>query len=121
MPKILFIEDDNSFLSAYSKKFQLEGFEVVPVNSAQLALSIIKEHKPDCIVLDIMLAGNLNGFDILEAIKRDELFKNIPVVVLTNLDSEEKVAKEIGANEYFVKTKTDPEEIVNTIKKLIGK
>lgn len=121
MPKILFVEDDESFVKAYLAKLESEGFNVNVAGNGQSAVFSAKKDLPDCIILDIMLEGNMNGFDVLEALKNDPTTKNVPVLVLTNLDSEEKVAKQIGASEYLVKTKTDPMAVAATIMKLVNK
>ena len=120
MKRLLFIEDDFALLKAYSAKLQLEGFEVTSSANGESALSLLQTFHPDAIILDIMLQGKMNGFDILEIIKREERLKNIPVVILTNLDSEDKTAKEIGAVNYFIKTKTDPSQVADYLKSLLS-
>ncbi len=77
-----------------------------------------REH-PDLVILDIMLPGGMNGFDVLEKLKKDDALKKIPVFVITNLESEEKVARQIGAVDYAVKVHIDPHELVDKIRKIL--
>lgn len=119
MKTLLVIEDDTKSQKIYVDKFTEEGFQVGVSNSGGGGLTLVKKLNPDVILLDIMLAGKTNGFDVLETLKHDQATKDIPVMVLTNLDSEEKVAKEIGAAEYLIKANTSIEEIVTKTKKLI--
>jgi DNA-binding response OmpR family regulator len=119
MKKILVIEDDPTSQKIYHTKLLNEGFEVNVASNGSSGLTILAKNPPNLIVLDIMLVGNLNGFDILEKIKKDPKTKKIPVLVLTNLSTEEKVAKEIGAEEYLIKANTSIEEVVAKIKSIL--
>ena len=121
MVKILLIEDDNLLQKLYRDKLIDEGFEVAVAGSGEKGLDLVKSQKFDLILLDIILPGGINGFDVLEILKRDQTLSQIPVIVLTNLDSEEKVALEIGAVDYFRKTKVLPNQIVARIKKILIK
>jgi DNA-binding response OmpR family regulator len=112
MKKILIIEDDTSFLEAYKEMFKSEEISVVGAATGQEGLALVQSEKPDLIILDIMLPGGMNGFDVLEQLKRNPTTQKVPVVVSTNLDSEEKVAKEIGACDYIVKANTTEDEVV---------
>ena len=114
--RILVVEDDTQIVKVYFEKLTAEGFAIDTTLTADEALTKLKDNVYGLVILDIMLPGHMNGFDLLERMKRDEKWKNIPVIVLTNLDSEEKTAKEIGANMYFVKSNTSMEEIVTKIK-----
>ncbi len=116
MSTILVVEDDQNVQKIYVEKLKLEGLDAITTGSGKEGLFYAKEKKPDLILLDIMLGGNFNGFDVLESLKKDLSLKDIPVLVLTNLDSEEKVAKEIGAVEYLVKANTGIETLVSKIK-----
>lgn len=119
MAIILIVEDDINLQKIYTEKLKLEGFEVTSTASGKEGLTSVKDKKPDLILLDIMLGGNFNGFDFLELLKKDESAKKIPVIVLTNLDSEEKVARDIGASEYLVKANTGIDELVNKVRSYI--
>lgn len=121
MARILLIEDDNLLQKLYESKLIDEGFEVMVVSEGKAGLALIKSQHFDLILLDIMLPGGINGFDILESLMRDPVFSKIPVIILTNLDSEEKVAREIGAVDYFVKAKVPLTQIVDRIKEILNK
>jgi len=120
MAKILLIEDDIDILKVYSEKLKLNKHKLVSVNNAEDGLEMISKDKPDLIILDIMLPGKMNGFDLLEEIKGNEATKGIPVIVLTNIDTERETALEIGANEYLVKANTKPSELTLIIDKYLG-
>ena len=115
MKKILIIEDDTSLLKAYQEMFKLEGILVIGATTAQEGLTLVKSEKPDLIILDIMLPGGKNGFDVLEELKRNSATQKIPVVISTNLDSEEKVAREIGVCDYIVKANTTKDEVMKLV------
>ncbi|OGM14220.1 hypothetical protein A3D84_03930 [Candidatus Woesebacteria bacterium RIFCSPHIGHO2_02_FULL_42_20] len=120
MKKILIIEDDKDISGMYRQKLEMAGFEVAQEYDGKKAQMLVKNTLPDLVLLDIILGGKVNGFDILEDIRRDPRTKNILVLVLTNLETEEKVAKEIGANEYVIKANTTPGDLVQKIKSMVG-
>ena len=115
MKKILIIDEDSSLLKAYREMFKPEEFSIVGATTGQEGLTLVQSEKPDLILLDIMLPGGMNGFDVLEQLEANPLTKNTPVIILTNLDSEEKVAKTIGAKDYIVKANTTKDEIVKLV------
>lgn len=117
--KVLIIEDDGEIQSLYKDRLTAEGFEVIQETSGNKGFFAAKDNNPDLIILDIMLPGGINGFDVLEKLKKDSRYKRIPVVVLTNLDSEEKVAREIGAVDYVVKANASLDEVVAKVKKYV--
>lgn len=110
--KILIVEDDTALFQIYSDLFNAKGIDVVSAKTGQEALVLIESEKPDLIILDIMLPGGMNGFDVLEKVEASPEMKKIPVIVLTNLDSEEHVAKVIGAKKYMVKADTTTDDVV---------
>lgn len=112
MKKILVIEEDASLFKAYREMFKPEGISVVGAATGQEGLALVQNKKPDLILLDIMLPGGLNGFDVLEQLKKNPATAKIPVIVMTNLDSEAKVAREIGAMGYLVKANTTKNQVV---------
>jgi len=120
MKKILVIEDDSKLLNVYVQLFSGEGFEIIQAPTGQEGLEAAKKNSPNVIILDIMLPiGKMNGFDVLEQLKMDQNLKNIPVVILTNLDSEIKTAMSMGASDYLVKSNSSIDDIKQKVKKYL--
>src|SRR3989344_4811057 len=117
MKKILIIEDSRELQRIYATALEEAGFSVIQAFTGQEGLSKAAEKQPDMIVLDIMLPGGINGFEVLERIKLDNQLKNIPVVVLTNLTGEEHTAKSLGVKEYVLKADITPNDLVSLVKK----
>ncbi len=116
MKNILIVEDDTALQKILTEKLTGVGIGVMTASTGQEALTKIKVDQPDLILLDIMLPGGMNGFDVLEQLKANETYKSIPVIVLTNLDTEQKTALDIGAIDYIVKPNISIDEVVLKIK-----
>lgn len=114
--KVLIVEDDEALQKILSERLSEDGTKVKVAGTGQAALNDLKEEIPDLILLDIMLPGGMNGFDVLEQLKANELYKGIPVIVLTNLDTEQKTALDIGAIDYIVKPNISIDEVVLKIR-----
>ena len=114
MKTILIVEDEELLAGMYQEKFQDEGFSVVSVKTIEEARSAMATKKPDIILLDILLHDE-NGLDLL---KGTGVAQEIPVIVFSNFDDTEtvKVAKELGAKEYLIKTDYTPSEIMEKLR-----
>jgi two-component system, OmpR family, alkaline phosphatase synthesis response regulator PhoP len=115
--RVLLIEDDLDLQRIYSEKLGNKGFIVDLAVDATQGLTAIKNIKPNLILLDIMLPGTMNGFELLKKIKSEDQIKNIPVIVITNLDTESEEAFKLGASDYFIKANTELNEVVEKVKK----
>lgn len=114
---ILVVEDNEIINSAYKKALEAAGYTAIFATTGDQGCNLVKTHGPNLILLDIMLQGQKNGFDVLGILKSDEKTKKIPVFVMTNLDtSHEKEAIEMGAARFFVKANTSLTEIIEAIK-----
>jgi len=118
MKKLLVIEDDLATNKAYSNKFS-KSYEVLSATNGQDGFTKAIQEKPALIVLDIMLPGGLNGFDVLRNLKHNSLTSTIPVIVLTNLEEQESAAKEAGAVECLIKANTNIEAVGSVITKYL--
>lgn len=116
MKKVLFIEDNQETNKIYKDKFSSD-YEVITATSGIEGVSEAVRQKPNIIVLDIMLGGELNGFDVLRDLKLHSDTKEVPVIVLTNLENQEEAAKQAGAIECLIKTNTSLDTISENIKK----
>ena len=116
--KILIVEDDNMISSIYKTKFEADGFAAVVAGNGAEGLDIARKEQPDIIMLDVILP-QIDGFSVLEELKKDKLTKDIPVIMLTNLGTDEDKAKgeKMGAVDYFVKISLTPAQISEKIKK----
>jgi DNA-binding response OmpR family regulator len=101
MKKILIIEDDPFLSEMYAAKFTEDGFKTEVAINGKQGLAKVKDIHPSLILLDIVLP-KMDGFEILKKIKEDEILKEIPVILLTNLGQKSEVEKglALGAEEY---------------------
>ena len=120
--KILIIEDDVTISLMYKVKFEADGFIVLTADNGASGVEMAKEEKPDLILLDVILP-QLDGFSVLEEIKRSAGTKNIPVVVLTSLGTAEDQEKGIkmGAVDYIIKASLTPAELSEKVSSILNK
>lgn len=119
-PTIVVIEDDLLLLKAYGIKFKKEGWNTVLLPDGRTAMNYLGEIPPDAVLLDLMIPEP-SGFEILEALRKNEQWKNVPVFVLTNAGQEEsrERAEQLGITEYLVKVDTRIDDVVAKIKKIL--
>lgn len=118
--RILIIEDDGAINSMYKAKFESNGFEVFSAENGADGLVLAQKEKPDLIMLDVILP-QLDGFSVLEKLKKDTKTKKIPVVMLTNLgtDEDKEKGEKNGALDYLVKASLTPAQIGDKIKEYL--
>ncbi|MDD3386415.1 MAG: response regulator [Candidatus Pacebacteria bacterium] len=119
--KILVIEDDKFLRELMSKKLITMEYDVVSAVDGESGLAMIKETKPDVVLLDLILPG-INGFEVLEKAKKDPEIANIPVIILSNLGQKEDIERGLGlgAVDFMVKAHFTPQEIVEKLKTILG-
>ena len=112
MPKILVVDDDPSIRLLVSDVLSLSGYDVDVAPDGFAALRAIEAHRPDCVVLDVMMPG-LDGHQVLERIRRAEGGMDLPVVMLTALadDAQAWRAWTEGVD-YFLAKPFDSEELL---------
>ncbi len=121
MKKVLFIEDEATLQKTISDILEKDGHKVISALNGKIGLELAKKEKPDLIILDLILP-KVNGFDVLKELKNGELTKDIPVVILTNLESASDVERaiEIGAKTYLVKANYNLQEVIDKLRKIIS-
>ena len=122
MAKILFIEDEAALQKTLGGRLKEKGLEVIAALDGETALNIIKSTKIDLILLDLILPRK-SGFEILRELKENAETKDIPVIILTNLENMKDIeqAMEMGATTYLVKTNYSLDEVVEKIKATLEK
>lgn|SRR3989338_115515 len=117
MRKILFIEDDLSLAAAYRAKLA-KHFQTAGALTGDEGIEQAASWKPDIILLDLFLPGR-SGFEVLKELKKNEKTKQIPVLVLTNLEGQCDTVIKGGAEECFIKTETSMDTIVTKIEQYL--
>ncbi len=119
--RILIIEDDQDVRELYAEVLRDGGFDVEEAVDGQSGLARMLKDDYDLIILDIMLP-KFDGLSILKTIKKKGALKDIPIILLTNLDRE-SIIKEgfaLGADGYLIKSEHTPRQIVEEAKKFLG-
>ena len=118
--KILVIEDDKFLRELLVGKLKKEGYATTEAVDGEEGLGAAKKDPPHLIMLDLVLPG-ADGFEILQDLKNNPNVSKVPVIVLSNLGSREDIdrALSLGAKEFLVKAHHTPQEIVDTIKKVL--
>lgn len=123
--KIMIVEDDAFVMDIYETKLQEEGFDVVGAINGMEALKKLEateETLPDLMLLDIVMPY-MDGIELLKKIKEDERFKNIPVILLTNLSQKEEIdtGLGLGASDYLIKSHFTPSEVLKKVNSILKK
>ena len=120
--KILIIEDELPMLKALSDKFSREGFSVFEARNGGEGLDVALKTKPDLIILDLFMPV-MDGKAMMEKLRQDEWGKKVPIIILTNLNPDDKTLNEImasGPSYYFIKSKWQLEDLTAKVKKELG-
>ncbi len=119
---IMVVEDDHYLLTAIDKKLSMSGFAVRPYLNGKQALESLSKsiELPDAICLDYFL-GDMTGADFMEKLNKNELWRDIPVLILSNSDEEQSITSTLalGAKIYMLKTQYKLEDVVVQLKKLL--
>lgn len=116
--RILFVEDDDALASVYLVRLEAEGFEIQRVANGEDALAAAITFKPDLVLLDVMMP-KISGFDVLDILRNTPETANLKVIMLTALsqESDKKRAKDLGVDDYLVKSQVVITDVIDHIKK----
>ena len=118
---ILVVEDDIFLRNLLIKKLMNENYIIWDAVDGASALKRLETQKPHLILLDLLLPG-IDGFEVLSRIKKNSELAVIPVIILSNLGSQDDInrAMRLGASDYIIKANFTLEEIVERIKKILN-
>lgn len=102
MKKILLCDDDSGIVAVMKIMLETAGYEVATLNNGKAILKKVAFYKPDLLLLDIWMPG-IDGKEIAKLLKRDENFKDIPIIVISALNDTQEIASEIGAEGFLTK------------------
>lgn len=114
--KIALIEDDLLILDIYSRGLRNAGFEVMTAKNGEDGFKMVKKHVPDLIISDIIMPKE-DGYYLIKKVKTNAATKSVPLVALTNLDSndDKEEAYRLGADFVLLKARFTPSELVQKI------
>ena len=114
---ILIIDDDTLIVNTLKKKFSTFGMEVILAITSEEAKEALDKFMPEVIILDLLLTKDDGSEGVLDYIKSKENLKNIPVLVLTNLDKPElrQLLLSQGAKEYLIKGSLTLDELYEKV------
>ncbi|HYD35661.1 MAG TPA: response regulator [Vitreimonas sp.] len=117
---VLVAEDDVFYSNIFKLKLTAAGYETVVVSDGQQLLTAAKKKLPDLILLDLIMPI-MDGFETLQALKKDPNLKTVKVVIMSNLGQEEDVQKTmgLGAEDYLIKTNLSVQEMVAAVQKYL--
>jgi CheY-like chemotaxis protein len=121
--RIYLVDDDRFLLDMYAIKFKNAGHDVTAFQGPEEALAALKKDPaPDAMLLDIVMPG-MTGFELLEAIRRENIAPTTKFIVLSNQgqDADLDKAKELKAAGYIIKASAIPSEVYAETVKIIEK
>lgn len=120
MTKIMLVEDDKSLREIYGVRLLAEGYDIVSAGDGEEALAMAIKERPQLIVSDVMMP-KVSGYDMLDILRSTTETKNIRVIMMTALSSEEQRmrAESLGADRYLVKSQVGIEDVVRVVHEVL--
>lgn len=120
--KILIVEDDSFLHSLIEKRLAEEGYKILTATDGTQALKVIETEIPDLMILDVVMPG-MNGFEVLKKVKAEPKYKDILVIMFSNLGQEHEIeeAKKLGADDFMIKAKYTLKEVADYIHAFLKK
>lgn len=121
MTKIMLVEDDQSLREIYSIRLTAEGYEIVVAGDGEEALATAVKEKPNLIIADVMMP-KISGFDMLDILRSTPETKDVKVIMMTALSSEDQRERgeSLGADRYLVKSQVGIEDVINVVHEVLG-
>lgn len=119
--KILLVEDDKSLREIYGVRLYSEGYDIISAGDGEEALALAIKERPPLIISDVMMP-KISGFDMLDILRSTSETKEIKVIMMTALSSEDQRARgeSLGADRYLVKSQVGIEDVVRAVHEVLG-
>jgi CheY-like chemotaxis protein len=120
MTKIMLVEDDKSLREIYGVRLLAEGYDIVSAGDGEEALAMAIKDRPQLIISDVMMP-KISGFDMLDILRSTTETKNIKVIMMTALSSDEQRQRgeQLGADKYLVKSQVGIEDVVKAVHEVL--
>ncbi|GAB6278405.1 MAG: hypothetical protein STSR0006_04020 [Lentimicrobium sp.] len=124
--KILLVDDDIDFVFIQKAFLEKEGFQVVTAGDKFAGFERAKAEKPDLAILDVMMTTDQEGFEMAREMRKDPLLKDIPIIMLTSVDSVTGLNLKEMANDpkwlpvdSYLEKPVQPQKLLSEIKRLL--
>ena len=120
-PKVLIADDEPNIVISLEYLMKREGHQVLVAREGEQALSMIREHKPALVLLDVMMPGK-SGFEVCQSVRADEALAGVKILLLTAKGRDTDVAQglALGADAYMTKP-FSTRELAARVRELLGK
>lgn len=117
----MLVEDDKSLREIYGVRLLAEGYDIVSAGDGEEALAMAIKERPQLIVSDVMMP-KISGFDMLDILRSTTETKNIKIIMMTALSSEEQRSRgeSLGADRYLVKSQVGIEDVVRVVHEVLA-
>ncbi|MDP3794802.1 MAG: response regulator [bacterium] len=117
---IVLVEDEPIIAGLLVDKLRRAGYQVETADDGVKGLQLIRDIKPDLVLLDMMLP-KLNGFGVLEALYKEKLLPKLPVVIISNSGQEVELerAQKLGIRDYLIKVNFEPNEVLERVGRIL--
>ncbi len=124
MAKILVVDDDPDFVNLTRRILRAKGYEVITAASGQQALRVMRQEKPDLVLLDIMMSYILDGLDVSREMAQDPQLRDVPVIMVTSLTGARAQAA-LPSDEYipvdeWIHKPIDPDALLARIEAMLA-
>lgn len=118
---VCLIDDDDDIREIYATELERNGYNLLLAKNGEEGLTLIREHHPDIILLDLQMPVK-NGTEVLAELGADPILKRIPVVILSNIDTEESFASigKFNTHFYLVKSLTTPQKVLGIVREVLA-
>ena len=120
-PKVIIVDDDRDTREMLTLALDLEGYDVTQAANGIRLISSLHVDRPDVILLDVMMSW-IDGFELCRSVKKNEEFRDIPVIFISARKTAEDLQKgtDAGAADYFTKP-VDIEKLMSRIGELAAR
>ncbi|MFC1999891.1 two-component system response regulator [Chloroflexota bacterium] len=117
---VLVVDDSREIRLLCRTLLRRDGYNVLEAENGRRGLELATELEPDLILLDLVLP-DLDGFRVLEEVRANHRTRSVPVIMLTALEDKDKIQRaiELGANDYIVKGRVSPNELLSKVRSLL--
>lgn len=122
--KVLVVDDDRDFVDLTSMILTKEGYKVSSAANGHQALQVMKEERPDLVLLDVMMATPLEGVSVAREMAGDPVLKAVPIIMISSIDSSQHAALlpddlHIPIDAWISKP-VDPDDLLRTIRRFLA-